>query len=127
MKLLTYTSSSHCAVEAGKFTRSLPARQKTTVADLIAALKSAFDTAVEDETREAKSHRAMLELSQRNGEGPAKYVVEFVTFRNISIPNKITPWPSSFETASKARHYKCPLQETLPWLATVCGRGNPVF
>ena len=64
---------SHCAGKAGKFIRSLLARQKTSAADLIAALKSAFDSTVEDEAREVKAHRAMLELKQRKGEDPAKY------------------------------------------------------
>ena len=64
---------SHCAGKAGKFIRSLPAKQKATVADLITALKSAFDSTVEDETREMKAQRAMLELKQRKGEDPAEY------------------------------------------------------
>ena len=63
---------SHCAGKAGKFVRSLPARQKSTAAALIAALRSAFDNTVEDETKEVKAHQAMLELKQKN-EDPAKH------------------------------------------------------
>ena len=64
---------SHCAGKAGKFVRSLPARQKSTAANLIAALRSAFDSTTEDETKGVRAHRAMLELKQKTGEDPAKY------------------------------------------------------
>lgn len=64
---------SHCAGKAKKCIQSLPTRQRSTGADLIAALRSAFDNANEEETRDAQAHRAMLELDQRKGEAPPKY------------------------------------------------------
>ena len=57
-----------------KFIRLLPERQRTNAAGLIAALKSTFDNANEEGSREVRAHGAMLELKQRRDELPAKYV-----------------------------------------------------
>ena len=64
---------SHCAGKAARLIRTLPARQKATAANLIAALKSAFDDVVEEDAREVQAHRALLELEQRKGEDATKY------------------------------------------------------
>ena len=56
-----------------KYIKSLPERKKTKAADLIAALKSAFDNADQEDGREVRAHGAMLELKQRRDELPAKY------------------------------------------------------
>lgn len=64
---------SHCDVKAKKFIRSLHERQRSKAADLIAALRSAFNTVDGVECREVRAHGAMLGLRQREGEPPAKY------------------------------------------------------
>ena len=64
---------SHCDGKAKEFIRSLPKRQKSKAVDLIAALRSAFNTAEEEERREVRAHGAMLELRQRKDEPSAKY------------------------------------------------------
>ena len=63
---------SHCDGRAKKYIRSLPERQRTKAADLIAALKPAPNNADED-SREVRAHGAMLELKQRRDELPAKH------------------------------------------------------
>ena len=64
---------SNCSGKAARYIRSLPSKQKTTAANLISALKSAFDNTSEEDAREVEAHRAMLELKQKKGEDPAKY------------------------------------------------------
>ena len=81
---------SNSSGKAGKFIRSLPARQNTTAAVLITALRSAFDSTVEDDAREAEAHRAMLRHKQKKGEGLAKYVPELVASQNTLTRNIIT-------------------------------------
>ena len=53
---------SHCDSRAKKYIRSQPERQRTNAADLIATLKSAVDNADEEDSREGRARRAMLEL-----------------------------------------------------------------
>ena len=55
---------SHCDGRAEKIFGSLPERQKTKAADLIAVLKSTFNNANEVESREARAH-GVMELKQR--------------------------------------------------------------
>ena len=57
---------SHCDDRAKKYIRSLPEGQRAKAADLISALKSAFDNA-DEESREARPHGAVLELKQKKG------------------------------------------------------------
>ena len=64
---------SHCGGREKKFIWSLPERQKAKAADLIAALKSTFNDASEEESREARAHGTMTGLKRRKGEIAAKY------------------------------------------------------
>ena len=99
---------SHCDGRAKKYIRLLPKRKGTKAADLIAALKSAFDNADEDERREVRAHGAMLELKQRRDALPAKYarharrIAALAASPTISTRRTKVQWQPNFVMVSGA-------------------------